>query len=524
YSYAALMVCMRDSASLNEDFPTWGLRDLDVLLDGKLGDKRGEGHATLDSDGKVEWKQRRWDADGAELGRVRRVLVEAEQVRVPEEAPGGGGDQASVDEVEEALQGGVDGWVVLVGNVDEDIKGVGVAPFPFSAVGLADGLGDVPWQMVGDGCKVVVPYLGDGRWVAGPVSGALEVVIVGGLLCISASVAGGAVTDIDPHQTSRAIAKSQKEKQKERAAATTRAARMADDGNSTKRLKTSEEERIIAELRRKNAELESENEQLGLICSNLALTCKSFGLRQTASTLNWSLVEEVARQEVYSIATNAEISSLPRYVSGTTTWLSILHRFEHLLQFDVLLGAGIEHRNWDESRVYGTTNDDVANGAISSNYIMTSGSHFAVFDITGTPFIGVARPMTKEILSRENFNFFNSVHFDTFLTERTDEWGDGNVHACQYFCGNGEMIWTSFEGESYRGYYWEGWEGKESCSTGDTIGMLLNLDEGTLTVYKNNRRLGVIKDGLSGQYCWYVRVLKDQAVAIKRGALPNAEN
>ncbi|EJK59992.1 hypothetical protein THAOC_19731, partial [Thalassiosira oceanica] len=143
---------------------------------------------------------------------------------------------------------------------------------------------------------------------------------------------------------------------------------MADDGNSMKRLKTSEDDRLIAELRRRNAELESENEQLRrrsrrdeleseivklrsdvarlssenaqlrgrgkhevlpvdfkvVVTSRvdlsridtsivtqiasfvgnsrellgLALTCKSFGWRQTASTLNWSLVEEVARQEV----------------------------------------------------------------------------------------------------------------------------------------------------------------------------------------------------------------------------------
>ncbi|EJK69887.1 hypothetical protein THAOC_08816, partial [Thalassiosira oceanica] len=46
---------------------------------------------------------------------------------------------------------------------------------------------------------------------------------------------------------------------------------------------------------------------------NLALTCKSFGWRQPTSTLNWSLAEEVARQAVSSMATDAEMSSLPRY-------------------------------------------------------------------------------------------------------------------------------------------------------------------------------------------------------------------
>ena len=57
----------------------------------------------------------------------------------------------------------------------------------------------------------------------------------------------------------------------------------------------------------------------------------------------------------------------------------------------------------------------------------------------------------------------------------------------------------------------------EDCNTGDVIGMLLlNLEEGTLTVYKNNRRLGVMKDGLSGLYCWYTSVWGGTAVTLKR--------
>ncbi|EJK59792.1 hypothetical protein THAOC_19944 [Thalassiosira oceanica] len=66
---------------------------------------------------------------------------------------------------------------------------------------------------------------------------------------------------------------------------------------------------------------------------NLALTCKAFGWRQPVSALDWSLFEEVARQAVFLRATDAEMGCLPRYVSGVTTWMSILHRHEHLLTF-----------------------------------------------------------------------------------------------------------------------------------------------------------------------------------------------
>jgi hypothetical protein len=39
---------------------------------------------------------------------------------------------------------------------------------------------------------------------------------------------------------------------------------------------------------------------------------------------------------------------------------------------------------------------------------------------------------------------------------------------------------------------------------GDRIGLLLDLDQGTMTVYKNDERLGVMATGLSGEYSWAV--------------------
>eukprot|EP01046_Picozoa_sp_COSAG06_P038611 COSAG06_NODE_4471_length_4220_cov_5.208202_9_plen_40_part_01 len=37
---------------------------------------------------------------------------------------------------------------------------------------------------------------------------------------------------------------------------------------------------------------------------------------------------------------------------------------------------------------------------------------------------------------------------------------------------------------------------------GTRIGMLLGLDQGSMTVYKDDERLGVVATGLSGEYCW----------------------
>ena len=358
--------------------------------------------------------------------------------------------------------------------------------------------------------------------------------------------------------------------------------RMADNSGA-KRLKSSDDgvpavvenaelRRRNAELRRRNAELESEIVQLrrggrregnhevlpvvteviviastavdlsrldmGLVTHissflgtprellSIALTCKSFGWRQPTSALNWSLMEEVARQTVCSRATDDEMSSLPRYVSGTATWLAILHRHEHPVLFDVLLGRYIQHRNGDKTKVFGPVGEDRGtyeyNVAVSSSYVMRSGAHYAEFKITGEPYIGVVRPMPGLDAGAypEDFSFFNPRFYSDFLAQKSADWGGGNVHACDYYCEDGEKRWNNWRGADQGWALWEQWEGMEGCGAGDTLGMLLNLDEGTLSVYKNNRRLGVMKDGLSGAYCWYASVSDDDTVEISKAVVP----
>ena len=48
-----------------------------------------------------------------------------------------------------------------------------------------------------------------------------------------------------------------------------------------------------------------------------------------------------------------------------------------------------------------------------------------------------------------------------------------------------------------------GWEGQAGANVGDRIGFLLDLDVGSLTVYKNDERLGLmVREGLRGPLCW----------------------
>ena len=260
---------------------------------------------------------------------------------------------------------------------------------------------------------------------------------------------------------------------------------------------------------------------------NLALTCKSFGGRPPGWALDWSLAEEVAREAVCSGRNDTEgvHVTLSQYGRGITTWLAVLHESENPLKFDTLWGGECvtEYRDGRRTKVIGKDNRIVCT-AVASNYEMQSGIHYAEFHITGAAaIIGIVRPLnlSPERYANRYFNFFDRSFYGDFLASRTDNWGSGIVHLCDYSSAIGTMRWTNWDvSEELRlGLHLE-WEGMERCKSGDTVGMLLDLDAGTLSVYKNNRRLGVMKDGLDGSYCWFVGVWRGKAVPIKRGQPP----
>ena len=89
---------------------------------------------------------------------------------------------------------------------------------------------------------------------------------------------------------------------------------------------------------------------------------------------------------------------------------------------------------------------------------------------------------------------------------------EGTEGQCLYHPLNGRRFGIS------PGSYGSSFEGSQSADEGDRIGMLLDLDQGSMTVYKDGDRLGVmVAEGLSGEYCWGV-VLGDQQESLSIGA------
>ena len=67
----------------------------------------------------------------------------------------------------------------------------------------------------------------------------------------------------------------------------------------------------------------------------------------------------------------------------------------------------------------------------------------------------------------------------------------------------GHCFYNTFDGKCYPGGH--NWEGRQTArEEGDRIGLLLDLDQASMTVYKNDEWLGVMATGLSGEYSWAV--------------------
>ena len=65
------------------------------------------------------------------------------------------------------------------------------------------------------------------------------------------------------------------------------------------------------------------------------------------------------------------------------------------------------------------------------------------------------------------------------------------------------------------------WEGEQGAYEDDRIGMLLDLDQGIMTVWKNDVKLGVmVAEGLSGPFCWAVSLGPGNGASIESAPLP----
>jgi hypothetical protein len=162
----------------------------------------------------------------------------------------------------------------------------------------------------------------------------------------------------------------------------------------------------------------------------------------------------------------------------TESWLCLMHEVE-MLRLPLAFGRSHDDVTLSENGALATNNvADYRYMAAASTVVMRSGRHCAQFTVAAGIFLmfGVVRP-----------------GFDV-EGEATAYNVDGH---CFY--------------DVYQGIRWPGpknWEGSQAAKEqGDRIGMLLDLDQGSMSIWKNGERLGVMQaEGLTGPLCWAVAV------------------
>jgi len=258
----------------------------------------------------------------------------------------------------------------------------------------------------------------------------------------------------------------------------------------------------------------------------LALTCRRFGrgyLNDTGS----SLMEDTAHQIICN-AKQEEKEALPKLANQSYIELySELEKYREPRIFNQLIGDRFSYIDNDKSHIKLSVpkgNRNLTNTAIC-NHVMRAGRHYITFTregIEGDGYFGIIRPLKNwDKKGLDCLNPLNRGCFPCLQEERTERWS-GDVNYCSVAAGFGFMggcLWHDWR--SCDPIDPHDWEGSEGFVSRDEIGMVLDLDAGTLCVYRNGRRLGIMKDGLSGDYCWTTTIWSHgEGVSIKKGAIP----
>jgi len=251
-----------------------------------------------------------------------------------------------------------------------------------------------------------------------------------------------------------------------------------------------------------------------------------------------SLVNEAAHQQLKT-ATDGERDCLPKHDDESDIALyRALKLLRQPLCFDVLVGGGFRIQETSAKVAFVSSNGINDCSAAMSEHVMRGGRHRVEFAITSHEhdrkfiLLGVIRPVSltngidlrdwdgcsgRRVTPAMISSHYKPAAAEKLRSQRTAKWGDSDVHCCAYLCENGQCDWTDWDNARRQNLNWQGNEGLGSSGA---VGLLLDLDEGTLSVFKDGRRLGVMKDGLDGEYCWFVTAYSGCEVSILKGKAP----
>jgi len=248
---------------------------------------------------------------------------------------------------------------------------------------------------------------------------------------------------------------------------------------------------------------------------SLAVTCRRLGV---SDHNDQSLIEKSTHIAVQDIATEEELGTLP-YYNGENS-LANYHYLQLMrgpLTFDQLVGPAEYTNSGDKSCV--CNNTQYCWTSAFSDKILWAGQHYVSFqlysELHASYMLGVMRPgqanqKARGVPTMRSF-------YRNFSQRLGGEHTNNNIHCCLYNSYDAHCILSEWADRSNKV---ERWDGMEGMSSDGKIGMLLDLEEGTLSVYKNGQKLGVMKRGLTGPYCWVASLYQGAQVTIEQGTMP----
>lgn len=207
--------------------------------------------------------------------------------------------------------------------------------------------------------------------------------------------------------------------------------------------------------------------------------------------VTWSIVEEAARLAMGAAATDDERDQLP--LVREHNWIQRYNEFLKLrepLSFDLLYGD-VAPTNEGRSEVRATLVGANCHAAVSA-HVMRGGVHYASFEITGDGVVGVGVVPGMHVAEKSPRPVYGHLFRDI------DGKAVGTVKMCTFNCDMGRGTWS--DGHAINEYTL--FPRTERAGSGDVVCLRLSLRKGTLTVFKNGKRLGTMKRGLRGEFSW----------------------
>lgn len=232
----------------------------------------------------------------------------------------------------------------------------------------------------------------------------------------------------------------------------------------------------------------------------LSMACKRYRLRTVAEPAcngsagawppqTWSIVDECARRWLVARPL-AQRSWLPRcWEEGQESRLGLMHEVLRLLEPPRFAQAHPVLTICERGAVVKRTTD-LHRPPISfetfatCGTLMRAGRHYAQFRMVNTAHMLVGLMRSTVDVSISGIEDISKVQDESCFLSTYD----------------GSRL-SPTEGV-YPGLHRE-WE------IGDRVGLLLDVDQGSLTVYRNDQRLGIMAVGLSGEFCWAVSLDMD---------------